>query len=116
MELTGKCKAEFEKWYFKRYGVLPEDFSNEATFWELDDNMKFGVFQDYFDSVGVMIDLQPVCDYNKHTYTKLLEFIVHVFGFNIDYKTKDETITKKTRPEARTKSVIKADEIRNEQL
>lgn len=68
MELTGKCKEDFKKWYrnsvelpfgwnFNPSGgitVCPElrDFMN------LPPSMQYGVYVDFFDSVGIHLEIE----------------------------------------------------------
>ncbi len=59
MTLTGKAKEDFEKWYINQnYELdLTTDLSPHTPvigFDELDDPMKYGVFVDWFDSVGMI--------------------------------------------------------------
>tara|TARA_R110000782_G_scaffold44876_1_gene100086 strand:+ start:459 stop:788 length:330 start_codon:yes stop_codon:yes gene_type:complete len=107
MELTGKCKEEFEKWYFKDFEYYPEeitDFDRKITlsiFYTEKDSMKYGVLVDYFDSVGVDIE---ICKY----------YVSQEYYYMIN--DGDEENRFKTRPEARTASIEKANELRNEVL
>jgi len=59
MELTGKCKEDFEKWILKLWCVdvslhdyFIEEFDRE---WE---SKKYGVYVDFFDSVGIEINVK----------------------------------------------------------
>lgn len=60
--LTGKCKENFEKWLFKgdnNYGniigaVLLEDFYSNGL------SMQYGVYVDFFDSVGIEIEIDII--------------------------------------------------------
>lgn len=64
MELTGACKEEFEKWYLEM--ILNERLDyNKFTdntilnkFYREINEMKFGVLQKYFDSVGLYIETE----------------------------------------------------------
>lgn len=56
MILTEQCKQDFETWYLKTTGFNVEDFSNECTFYELPNAMKYGLFVDFFDGVGIDIN------------------------------------------------------------
>tara|TARA_R110000851_G_scaffold297670_1_gene452984 strand:- start:205 stop:519 length:315 start_codon:yes stop_codon:yes gene_type:complete len=61
MELTGKAKEQFEKWYLERYfkKLIPlsmqEKFAILDSFDEIYNAMKWGVYQDFADSLGVEI-------------------------------------------------------------
>ena len=105
MELTGKCKEEFEKWFTKDI----EDFENYDQhllnkFYKQIYSMQYGVYVDYFDSVCFFIQIEtrifdkehPCYIYSKTVYNR-------VGCFN-------------TRPEARTAAIEKANELRNEVL
>lgn len=67
MILKGKCEISFKEWYkslkLKIPYVINED--GEKDYWDLEynhvfknlpDNMKYGVYEDFFDSVGIEID------------------------------------------------------------
>ena len=66
MNLTGKCKIDFEKWlnskeeFIKIHDLLniEIDLRNIYIFDKLNNSMKYGVYLDFFDSVGMMIELQ----------------------------------------------------------
>ena len=125
MNLTGKCKEEFEKWYLFDYiKMIPEkdwelEFINQfeitrlyliKEFYNKKPSEKYGVLIDYFDSVGI----EALVMRWKGKYVESI------------YKmSNDKSLTGglhegrkgfKTRPEARTKAIEKANEIRNEQL
>ena len=58
MILTGKAKEDFDNWYINQnYELdLTTDLSPHTPvvgFDEIDDSMKYGVFVDWFDSVGM---------------------------------------------------------------
>ena len=105
MKLTGKCKEEFEKWllYCGVYGEyeyhLDEDLVSH--FENLKTSMKYGVYVDFFDSVGIYVQIEtrlfdnehPVYIYHKRNYTRVGRY--------------------KKRPEARTTAIEKANEIYN---
>ncbi|AGO49675.1 hypothetical protein Phi13:2_gp065 [Cellulophaga phage phi13:2] len=121
MELTGKCEEEFEKWLKDselNIDVVPYV---SGVYWKVVDllkrmpnEMQWGVYQKYFDSVGLILDMQPVLDYNDICYTKLNHFLVKVFELNETEQT--EIIIKKTRIESQKISIDKANELRNKQL
>ena len=91
--LKGKCKKDFERWY-----------ENLEDFYHLDImplNMVYGIYVDFFDSVGIRI------------YTE-----ENNLNFNVAFSLYDGDIVKgifefKTRQEARTKAIEKANEIYN---
>ena len=105
MELTGKCKEEFDKWFVEWYSddfyYLDIQNARGVNWLYLSDSMQYGVLVDYFDSVGVKIE--SVIAWRG-------DFFYSIDGYNMvsEYY--------KTRPEARTKAIEKANEIRNQQL
>lgn len=104
MNLTGKCKEDFEKWYLEDYtfGI------SHISFIDFDaipmKSMQYGVLVDYFDSVGLNILLTVEWDYGYIIAENRYEEIEEV------KKWYD------TRPEARTAAIEKANDLRNEQL
>lgn len=109
MKLTGKCKEDFEKWLLRGdYHDLIIDALNltvansiTKSFHELPDSMKYGVYVDWFDSVGINV-LMFTQD-SENFYTNLLKkgrYLIRVGGF-------------KTRPEARTAAINKANSLYN---
>jgi len=119
MKLTGKCKEEFEKWYIIHYEDQYEDCGNTPEeqrgyvelkgfpdgvlwcngFYDLPPSMQYGVYVDFFDSVGIYICIYfgDVGGYEVHIYAK-------------GYKNIG---TYERRQEARTKAIEKANEIYN---
>lgn len=108
MELTDKCKKEFQGWYLNQnfYIECVVDVDGNTDRWNLNlndewfsmpDSMKYGVYQDYFDSVGITIRILTTRE-------------------NFFYAIRHHEGDISTRPEARTASILKANEIRNKQL
>jgi len=96
MELTGKCKEDFEKWY----DTLDDYYHLEL----MPKNMLYGVREDYFDSVGIYVEME----------TRLFD---HEHTVYICYKRKYTRVGRyKTRQEARDAAIEKANEIRNSYL
>ena len=53
MNLTGKCKQDFENWYNEEQTY---DLGNIYNgFYSRDLNMQYGVYVDWFDSVGIYV-------------------------------------------------------------
>ena len=124
MELTGKCKEEFEKW------LLSNDINQEVLeidnmtyygsydvydlFYLLPDLMKYGVLVDYFDSVGLPITIG--------VYTirinEAKDWCFQIVGNKHSNQNKLISFERfyNTRPKARTAAIEKADELRNEVL
>ena len=101
MKLTGKAKEDFDKWYISKNYILDltTDLSPHTPvigFDEIDDSMKYGVYEDWFDSVEIQL-------------------CVGKFGYSVT--TREEHINKKyninTYNKSRTAAVEKANEIYN---
>ena len=98
MELTGKAKKDFEKWL----NITP--LQGESTrynlpfFYNLSLSLQYGVYVDWFDSVGIEIT-------TKKNY-KNGHWVMRIQGLRYMKHTK-------TRYEARTEAIKKANEIYN---
>ena len=110
--MKGKCKKDFEKWLKKKYKEIdigyPHDLSgcqslNDA-FKYLPHSMQWGVIVDFFDSVGIYIEVQ---------YYSKSAFMAH-FYINKEEGEYDRSLMFKTRYEARAAAIEKATEIYNE--
>lgn len=112
MELTGKCKEAFEEWLINNkinQEVLEVDSSDYYAsydvydlFYNIPQSMQYGVYVDFFDSVGI-------------------ELIIWKEGIYFDVELfcgmKNEWIQScGTRQEARTEAVKKANELLNNKL
>ena len=103
MELTGRCKEGFEKWYLK--GVNNEENYHRhviTSFYSKSESMQYGVYVDFFDSVG--IDLVDDIDSCANDFRYLSK---------VDFKCID---AHNTRPKARAAAIEKANELHNEFL
>ena len=116
MKITGKCKEDFEKWYlqwiFNEKTFLSLNFNNEQILenWNsLHPSEKYGVDVDYFDSVGIIVEIQPLCKV-KISGLKIMGFRYWINGFI------KESVILNTRPLARIAAIKKANDLRNEQL
>ena len=103
MKLTGKCKIDFEKYRLINYIFTEHEVRGSGcSIWEyLDDNMKYGVYVDFFDSVDIFIQIETRIFDKEHPcyiYSKTVYNRVGIF---------------KTRQEARTAAITKANEICN---
>jgi hypothetical protein len=107
MKLTGKCKQDFERWYSnQKYnlsathnaGYHPNNYMD--WFYTLPKSMQYGVYVDFFDSVGVNIE---ITNDNKHIKT---------FWVDVNAKETDD-IELNSRPEARTAAIEKANQTYN---
>ena len=105
MELTGKAKEKFKEFFTK--DVNDDEYSNYILnqFYDMHLSMQYGVYVDFFESKGIMVG------------------IIYNIGFksyNIDvftlYNGGWSTNIPKTRPEARTKAIEKANDLLNERL
>ena len=105
MKLTGKCKSDFEKWLEKTHQVLiTDECLNHLFFDELTDSMQYGVYVDFFDSVGIFCEDRRYTDVN-------MAWVVKYPNFD-GIQDRFDGLTK-TRQEARTKAIEKANEIYN---
>jgi len=103
MNLTGQAKEEFEKWLF---GSLTFDYCEDYNEWfRLTDlSMQYGVLVDWFDSVGIYIDVHKVFNLKEYRWwieddsLMLEDFQSEAFN---------------SRPQARAKAIEKANEIFN---
>lgn len=98
MILTGKCEEEFEKWY-KRKGF--GNHVNFGMFLNMPLPFKYGVLVDFFD--GFEIEIITRKNYwNVKTYP--------------GHRHKGYSAFTKTRSEARTEAIKKANELFNEKF
>jgi hypothetical protein len=112
MKLTGKCKEDFEKWYLKDIDIDECDmFDNDMMlliFYTEIESMQYGVLVDFFDSVGIDVNIIRTSKSKKIRYTyeiykqeKILHPKFSVYNV-LNYK-----------PEARTAAIEKANELYN---
>ena len=106
MKLTDKTLEAFEKWLIHDfYGYISLESINAYKDLELErfntlpDSMKIGVYVDFFDSVGIVVDVM---------------YSIHDDQYSA-YINDDDSDDFKTRPEARTAAITKADQLYNEQ-
>ena len=99
MNLTGKCEKEFYKWLGSKVSDSQEDYCTWVKFDLLNNSARYGVYVDFFDSVGIIIDISP-------------SNFCSVFYVYLNKKTVPVT-TCGTRKDARTASIKKANEIYN---
>ena len=60
MKLTDKCKKDFEKWLLNEWMFKDERRYNPDIFNQLPFSMQYGVYVDFFDSVGMFISIEPM--------------------------------------------------------
>lgn len=123
MKLTEKCKENFEKWLISS---LKADFclgefsylfgkTQMVDWYKIPQSMQYGVYVDFFKSVGMIIDIYPLIDYDENVYTEILYWMTRVISLNEEIKEDDSDENEyKTRQEARVKAIEKANEIYNE--
>lgn len=105
MKLTGKCKEDFEKWYnnplIEHVGLrrLPQ------WFYTLTESMQYGVYVDFFDSVGIYIQIL-FYDFDVSNWQICIECIEDEFDYTETHFT--------SRQEARIKAIEKANDIYND--
>ena len=84
MELTGKCKEDFEKWYPTRDGGrwLNSGMALVTYFYYLDGGYgekkkemsisnQWGVYQDFFDSVGIELVSWKICQEDTFLFSSM---------------------------------------------
>jgi hypothetical protein len=121
MELTDKCLADFNEWIlinnkdiFKLSDIGYQSTVDTVTLFRyLTESMKYGVYVDFFDSVGIHFD-------SCHNYRLINESDeVLILGYYYELNALpnihviEEIEDYKTRPEARIAAIEKANEIYN---
>tara|TARA_R110002111_G_scaffold117530_1_gene179657 strand:- start:976 stop:1305 length:330 start_codon:yes stop_codon:yes gene_type:complete len=106
MELTGKCKEEFEKFYLKDIDIDECEFFNNDTilsiFYTEKESMQYGVYVDFFDSVGFNIVIEQL-DYQSWYNYRITNLVLLQFkGTKLS-----------CRPKTRLLAIEKANEIYN---
>jgi hypothetical protein len=118
MKLTKKSKEAFEKWYidnklhYDKLTVIYEVRINQ--FYKLHLSMQFGIYVDFFESVGIYVSVMPNCFHLDNDVPKFTMFGYNywVEGDGFFYESDDSH--DRTREEARKKAIEKANEIYNE--
>lgn len=111
MELTGKCKEEFEKWFTSKENPQLKTIEHYTRtvnwFYQFPDSMKWGVYQDFFDIQCIHIEdsINLVIFHDSDGIYSAFIF----FDGSADY-----TGEFKTRSEARAAAIKKSNEIYNE--
>ena len=95
MKLTGQCKKDFEKWFIKDIEYHRQGY--HRWFNLLPFSMQYGVYVDFFDSLGLQIII-------NHS---------HFWQYSINPTNKHKS-RMNSRHEARTESIKRANEIYNE--
>ena len=108
MKPSGKCLEEFEKWlliWIKDNVAWPTETPTQEDidhFYSFPDAMKYGVYVDYFDSLGLIV----------HSGKSLSGYNYYVTNTPKHY----QSWLSETRNTSRTVAIEKANEIRNRQL
>ena len=107
MELTGKCKEEFEGWFEDKYdnNNTSDVIMLQTEFDLMPFEFKYGVYVDYFDSVGIILEVNYVFHLGYWASSSIEK--------DGRYEINDEC---NTRQESRDKAIEKANEIRNKQF
>ena len=103
MNLTGKCKQDFEAWFNK--GVTDNSYGTYllGRFYGLPISMQFGVIQDFADSVGIDVYVFRI-DHSTCCFT--------IYQFNNDHDPFSGNF--QTRQESQQAAIAKFNEIYNE--
>lgn len=123
MELTGRAKKDFEKWLEHptanlsgRCSWIGDVDSCQFNIWtieyfyQLPESMRYGVYVDWFDSVGINVDVFTDL-WAMYDPADEISFVISV---EIESKDLGGLSNESTRAEARTKAIEKAKEIYNE--
>lgn len=106
MQLTGKAKESFEKW-FELNIVTRGNVHTVYMFNMLNESMRFGVYVDWLDTVGIYItDGTGRYSLKKHYFY----YFIELFGLRGGHEDID---TEETRLESRRKSIEKSNELYN---
>ena len=120
MELTGKCKEEFEKWFtnsdnhkgFDAEQIALDRKYRLKVFYQLYPSMQYGVYVDFFDSVGIFIEITPYFD----SVTEVMLWFFTLENKKCIHLNSHLENKAKTRSEARLLAIEKANELHNEFL
>jgi hypothetical protein len=110
MFLTGKCKKDFEKWYYKnhcnsnvKYKNLTREQRNDVFGWfyNISTAFKFGIYQDFFETKGFNIET-GFCNNARQDYYS-----------SVCHQIPEESRLHKSRKDARIEAVLEANDIYN---
>jgi len=116
MELHGKCKKDFNKWFkitgeidiYETYDIesynAPDAIDIEMVWDRLPLSMQYGVHVDFFDSVGINITVNPIWSGDNVSYFFIIDPQDVISDDDFD-----------TRQEARTNAIKLANLIYNKQ-
>lgn len=100
MELKGKCKEDFEKWYSIEFENRNLPYKQGFDISDL--SIKYGVYVDFFDSKGIYIEIEH---YSSDDWLFKIFNPTPVF----------QSTMKEPRQEVRMEAIRKANEIYNKQ-
>jgi len=98
MELTDKCKVDFEKWYNSNLLTIQGRNIYCIEIHYIPKNMLYGVYVDFFDENDIQISVR--------------KSVVHGYYFVVTDDNENH-LPQKTRNESRTEAIKKANEIYN---
>ena len=108
MILTGKCKEDFEKWCYTENANESLELMCLRNLYSLTESMQYGVYVDFFDSVGIYILNKRFGNFkifNLWYFSIQDSEAVHISNYREN--------TFDSRPETRIKAIEKANEIYN---
>ena len=109
--LTDNTKEDFEKWLEEKKETSNEWYVGWGMFNIIPFSAQYGVYEDFFDRVGIILDVQPMLSYNAKCFTSVTNYLVNVTQLNSTrkYNVKE----KNSREKARTEAIKKANIIYN---
>jgi len=108
MRLTGKPEKDFFEWY-RNTDFKSRNQPGLALFYNYCDSMQYGVYLDFFDSIGIMIELQvQVTPTMQGGFFKCIRPSILSDG-----RFHNVLASFGTRERARTEAIKKANEIYN---
>lgn len=82
--LTGKCKEDFDKWLPKVHQVIAAGINGD--FHSLHQSLTYGVYMDFFDTVGLEIRRNFGKEYSIQSKNRKYEcengFLLHIDNLN----------------------------------
>lgn len=110
--LTGKCREAFEEWYKNKFKLPPNKASvgGLPVFYDIDFSLQWGVYLEFFDSIGIYINVFYVFGYNEDNFN----YEISLKSDELYSVNQDDDHNIYTREEAQTKAIKKANSIFNE--
>ncbi len=101
MKLTGKASYKFEKWYIPYLRKQRPDYDRVddyrlmRKFYRMIPSMKFGVYIEFFDSVGIKINSLGWRSYGYEVfYSKTKTSSIKCFGYQSSLEAQSEVLKK----------------------